>query len=109
MHKAKLVVLTWLATCIAICALAIVPPRSRTPCWKGLGADSEEKREPVSDINAGLVDSLKALDPNGRLEKLPFVNGLGTGSSSPDPDMACYQKAHSSFLPRSSSVLCAHG
>jgi len=51
----------------------IVPLRSRTPCWKGLGADSEEKREPVSDFNAGVVDSLKALDPNGRLEKLPFL------------------------------------
>jgi len=33
------------------------------PCWKGLGADSEEKREPVSNINAGVVDCLKALDP----------------------------------------------
>ena len=44
-------------------AQKIVPPHSRTPCWKGLGADSEEKREPVSDINAGVVDSLKALDP----------------------------------------------
>ena len=42
----------------------IVPPRSRTPCWKGPSADSEEKREPVSDIDPGLVDSLKALDPN---------------------------------------------
>jgi hypothetical protein len=42
----------------------IVPPRSRTPCWKGLGADSEEKREPVSDIDTVLVDRLKALDPN---------------------------------------------
>jgi|SRR5665213_1018341 len=29
----------------------IVPPRSRIPSWKGLGADSEEKREPVSDID----------------------------------------------------------
>ena len=57
----------------------IVPPRPRTPCWKGLCADSEEKREPVSDINAGVVDSLKALDPNGRLEKLPFLNGLEIG------------------------------
>ena len=51
----------------------IVPLRSRTPCWKGLGADSEEKREPVSDIDAVVVESLKALDPNGRLEKLPFT------------------------------------
>ena len=42
----------------------IVPPRSRIPCWKGPGADSEEKREPVSDIDTGAVDSPKALDPN---------------------------------------------
>jgi len=42
----------------------IVPPRSRIPSWKGLGADSEEKREPASDIDTVLVDSLKALDPN---------------------------------------------
>ena len=42
----------------------IVPPRSRIPCWKGLGADSEEKHEPVSDIDtAVVVDGLKALDP----------------------------------------------
>jgi hypothetical protein len=30
---------------------------------EGLTADSEEKREPVSDIDAVVVDSLKALDP----------------------------------------------
>jgi|SRR5271156_178141 len=41
----------------------IVPPRPRIPYWKGLGADSEEKHEPVSDIDAVVVDSLKALDP----------------------------------------------
>ena len=41
----------------------IVPPRPRIPCWKGLGADSEEKREPVSDIDTAAVDSLKVLDP----------------------------------------------
>ena len=29
-------------------------------------AESEEKREPVSDIDTGVVDSLKALDPDGR-------------------------------------------
>jgi len=44
-------------------AQKIVPRRSRIPCWKGLRADSEEKREPVSDIDASVVDSLKALDP----------------------------------------------
>ena len=32
--------------------------------YKGLGADSEEKREPASDVDTALVDSLKALDPN---------------------------------------------
>ena len=44
-------------------AQKIVPLRSRTPCWKGLGADSEEKREPVSDVDTVMVDSLKVLDP----------------------------------------------
>ena len=29
-----------------------------------LGADSEEKREPVGDIDTAVLDSLKALDPN---------------------------------------------
>ena len=32
--------------------------------YKGLGADSEEKREPVSDIGTEAVDGLKVLDPN---------------------------------------------
>ena len=42
----------------------IVPPRPRIPWWKGLSADSEEKHEPVSDIDtAVVVDSLKVLDP----------------------------------------------
>jgi len=31
--------------------------------WTGLCADSEEKREPVSDIDTATVDSLKVLDP----------------------------------------------
>jgi hypothetical protein len=29
----------------------------------GPGADSEEKREPVSDIDTAMPDSLKVLDP----------------------------------------------
>jgi hypothetical protein len=44
-------------------AVKIVPPRPRIPYWKGLGADSEEKREPVRDIDTAVVDSLKVLDP----------------------------------------------
>ena len=34
-----------------------------------VGAESEEKREPVSDIDTGVVVGLKVLDPDGRLEK----------------------------------------
>jgi len=45
-------------------AVKIVPPRPRIPCWKGLGADSEEKQELASDIDIAVVDSLKVLDPN---------------------------------------------
>ena len=37
---------------------------SRIPYWKGLGAESEEKHEPASDIDTEVVDSLKALDPD---------------------------------------------
>jgi hypothetical protein len=33
------------------------------------GADSEEKHQPARDIDTVAVDSLKALDPNGRLER----------------------------------------
>ena len=52
----------------------IVPPRLRIPLWKGPGADSEEKHEPVSDIDTTVADSLKALYLNGRLEKLPSAS-----------------------------------
>jgi hypothetical protein len=34
---------------------------TKTP-YKGPGADSEEKREPVSDIDTVVADSLKVLD-----------------------------------------------
>ena len=41
----------------------IVPPRLESHDGRAPGADSEEKHEPVSDIDTGVVDSLKALDP----------------------------------------------
>jgi len=43
--------------------------------YKGLGAESGEKREPVSDIALELLDSLKVLDPDGRLEKRTSAHG----------------------------------
>jgi hypothetical protein len=36
--------------------------KNASPCL--IGADSEEKHEPVSDIDTAVVESLKALDPN---------------------------------------------
>ena len=43
--------------------------------YKGLGADSEEKREPVSDINIAAVDSLKVLDPNRPIREADKLRG----------------------------------
>src|ERR1700733_11447795 len=60
-------------------AQKIVPLRSRTPCWKGIGADSEEKREPVSDVDTAMVDSLKVLDPKWPIREEALVKpGLVT-------------------------------
>ena len=54
-------------------ARKIVPPRLRIPYWKGLGADSEEKHEPVSDIDTVVVDSLKALDPERPIREADII------------------------------------
>jgi hypothetical protein len=56
----------------------IVPPRPRIPCWKGLGADSEEKHEPVSDIDTRAVDSLKVLDPKRPIREADITQGTLT-------------------------------
>ena len=42
---------------------------SSKPMMEGPGAESEEKREPASDIETAAVDSLKCLTQIGRLEK----------------------------------------
>ena len=61
----------------------IVPPRLRNPYWKGLGADSEEKHEPATDIDIERMDSLKALDPKWPIreadmrEQLNHITGRG--------------------------------
>jgi len=57
-------------------AAKIVPLRPRTPCWKGLSADSEEKREPVSDINTAMVGSLKVLDPKRPIREADVVRSI---------------------------------
>jgi hypothetical protein len=43
---------------------------------EGPGADSEEKREPVSDIDTTAMDSLKALDPNRPIREADMCGAL---------------------------------
>jgi len=57
-------------------AAKIVPPRLRTPSWTGLGAESEEKREPASDVEAAVVDSLKVLDPERPIREADVPDAL---------------------------------
>src|SRR5450759_4112875 len=47
----------------------------KTP-YKGPGADSEEKHEPVSDIDIAVVDSLKALDPKPPIREANIAQAL---------------------------------
>src|ERR1700745_3859555 len=57
-------------------AAKIVPPDPRIPRWKGLGADSEEKREPASDIDTVPADSLKALDLDRPIREADVIRRL---------------------------------
>ena len=41
--------------------------------YKGLGADSEEKHEPVSDIDTAAVDSLKVFDPKRPIREADMI------------------------------------
>ena len=43
------------------------------------GADSEEKHEPVSDIDTVVVDSLKALDPEWPIREADTVQPVQAG------------------------------
>ena len=68
----------------------IVPPRSRTPCWKGPGADSEEKHEPVSDIDTAPMEGLKALDPERPIREADKCSATGNVGYGPIADMRRY-------------------
>jgi len=67
-------------------ARKIVPPRLRIPCWKGLGADSEEKHEPASDTDTEVVDSLKALDPKRPIREADMPGLPSDVAEGPIPD-----------------------
>ena len=58
------------------------------------GADSEEKHEPVSDIDTLVVDSLKALDPEWPIREAGIARRDWHGKEVPLADM----KAHCQFL-----------
>ena len=46
---------------------------SQIPRWKGLSANSEEKHEPVSDIDTEAVDGLKMLDHNRPIREATYA------------------------------------
>ena len=50
---------------------------------KGLGADSEEKHEPVSDMDTAVVDSLKVLDPKRPIREADIGRDQGPMASAP--------------------------
>jgi hypothetical protein len=50
--------------------------------YKGLGADSEEKQVPASDIDTAMVDSLKALDPNRPIREATKKADFATAGAS---------------------------
>lgn len=72
MHKAKLVVLTWLATCIAICALAGVKPASGQVVSPGVGRASGTHNSPSTPDFSGVWHRW-------------FRPGLGLPASGPGP------------------------
>ena len=45
--------------------------------YKGPGADSEEKREPVSDIDTAVADSLKVLDLKRPIREADIKSSYG--------------------------------
>ena len=54
--------------------------------YKGPGADSEEKREPVSDIDTAVADSLKVLDLKRPIREADIKRRAGpAGSVAIDP------------------------
>src|SRR6266436_9042066 len=84
----------------------------KTP-YKGLGADSEEKHEPVSDIDTAAVESLKVLDPKrpireadiSRFTRSPRQRGEGVRQSAPTPPRAGARGGRSgSAAPRAESA-----
>jgi hypothetical protein len=77
---------------------------------RAAGADSEEKHEPVSDIDTVVVDSLKALDPEWPIREADIGEGSGFGRLTGSPLLEAAQcplwvrfapgSGHSGKLPK---------
>src|SRR5262245_55884064 len=82
---------------------------------KGLGADSEEKHEPVSDIDTVVVDSLKALDPEWPIREADVERTLVKVSNVPRAVVAAVflpnrrRSTEPSRSPRLRPSLCEAG
>src|SRR6266567_1823466 len=79
----------------------------KTP-YKGLCADSGEKHEPASDIDAAIVDSLKALDPSRPIREADSYRTSRQVGSRPQTDSRTaakqrHQSISSSAIARTSS------
>ena len=72
---------------------------------EGPGAESEEKREPASDIETAAVDSLKCLTQIGRLEKRTCYTHLESFGSYPNRKVA--DTSHLPIGRRLSRPLCS--
>ena len=70
--------------------------KNASPCltqkapYKGLGAESGEKREPASDIDTGVVDSLNALDPEWPIREADIAWRGWDGRRVPERDIAAH-------------------
>ena len=62
----------------------------KTP-YKGPGADSEEKHEPVSDIDTAAADSLKVLDPNRPIREADIERQIPHVCFGPQADIGSLQ------------------
>ena len=67
----------------------IVPPVLGSHAGRALVPISEEKREPVSDIDTAVVDSLKALDPRRPIREADIGRSSETLRSYPSAGPCC--------------------
>jgi hypothetical protein len=78
---------------------------SSNPMMEGPCADSGEKHEPASDVDAAAVDSLKALDPSRPIREAD-IGGHSINVRPPKADIAQGDR-HVRFVPKADSCSAA--